>query len=168
MGHADIRPGQAQGDDLVQQRRKGTSLFVCVLEQTVSHSLDKLELSRFALFRGAYSRSDIEQQWNGGSQGGRVKNQGDVQDATIPSSKGGSAVAYLVAGLGVGAALSIFLAPRSGAETRQWIANKCLDGLDKANKSVRHTRRQVRDIMDQGQAKISEVVKTGREAIDKS
>jgi hypothetical protein len=43
---------EAQGDDLVQQRRKGTCLFVCVLEQTVSHSLDTLELSRFALFRG--------------------------------------------------------------------------------------------------------------------
>jgi gas vesicle protein len=97
-----------------------------------------------------------------------VKNQDNVQDATIPSSNGGSAVAYLVAGLGVGAALSIFLAPRSGAETRQWIAHKCLDGLDTANKSVRHTRRQVRDVMDQGQAKISEVVKAGREAIDKS
>jgi len=97
-----------------------------------------------------------------------VKNQGDVQDATIPSGKGGSAVAYLVAGLGVGAALSIFLAPRSGAETRHWIAHKCLDGLDTANKSVRHTRRQVRDIMDQGQGKISEVVKAGRKAIDKS
>ena len=97
-----------------------------------------------------------------------MKNQWDVQEAIIPSSNGGSAVAYLVAGLGVGAALSIFLAPRSGAETRQWIANKCLNGLDTANKSVRHTRRQVRDVMDQGQAKISEVVKTGREAIDKS
>jgi hypothetical protein len=168
VGHADIRPGQAQGDDLVQKKRKGTSLLVCVLEQTVSQSMDKLELSRFALSRGPYSRSHIEQEWNGGSQGGRVKNQGDFQDTTIPSSKGGSAVAYLVAGLGVGAALSIFLAPRSGAETRQWIANKCLDGLDTANKSVRHTRRQVRDVMDQGQAKISEAVKAGREAIHKS
>ena len=97
-----------------------------------------------------------------------MKNQCDVQDATIPSSNGGSAVAYLVARLGVGAALSIFLAPRSGAETRQWIANKCLDGVDTANKSVRHTRRQVKDVMDQGQEKISEVVTPGREAIDKS
>ena len=132
----------------------------------MSPSLDKLESCHFALFQDAYSRFDIERKWNDVSQGGRVKNQDDVQDATIPSSKGGSAVAYLVAGLGVGAALSIFLAPRSGAETRQWIANKCLDGLDTANKSVRHTRRQVRDIIDQGQAKVSEVVKAGREAID--
>jgi gas vesicle protein len=115
-----------------------------------------------------YSRSDIEQPWNGGSQGGLVKNQSDVQDATLSSSNSSSTVAYLVAGLGIGAAMSILLAPKSGAETRRWIANKCLNGIDTANKSVRHTRRQVKDMMDQGQEKISEVVKAGREAIGKS
>ena len=97
-----------------------------------------------------------------------MKNQSDVQDAKIPSSNSGSTVAYLVAGLGIGAALSIFLAPRSGAETRQWIANKCLDGIDTANKSVRHTRRQMKEMMDQGQEKISEAVGAGRKAVGKS
>jgi gas vesicle protein len=98
-----------------------------------------------------------------------VKNQ-DVQDATLSNSdtsKSGSTVAYLVAGLGIGAAMSIFLAPKSGAETRRWIASKCLNGVDTANKSVRHTRRQVKDMMDQGQEKITEAVKAGREAIGK-
>ena len=97
-----------------------------------------------------------------------MKNQSDVRDAKIPSSNRSSTIAYLVAGLGIGATLSIFLAPRSGAETRQWVANKCLDGIDTANKSVRHTRRQVKEIMDQGQEKISEAVIAGREAIGKS
>jgi gas vesicle protein len=97
-----------------------------------------------------------------------VKNQIDVQDAKIPSTNRSSTIAYLVAGLGIGATLSIFLAPRSGAETRQRIADKCLDGVDIANKSVRHTRRQVKDVMDQGQEQISEVVEAAREAIGKS
>jgi gas vesicle protein len=97
-----------------------------------------------------------------------VKNQCDVQDATNSSSSGSSAIAYLVAGLGFGAAVSLLLAPKSGADTRQWIANKCLDGLDTANQSVRHTRRQVKDMMDQGQEKITEVVEAGREAIGKA
>jgi gas vesicle protein len=97
-----------------------------------------------------------------------VKNQRDVQDATFSSSKSGSTFAYLVAGLGIGAAMSVLLAPKSGAETRQWIANKCLDGVDTANKSVRHTRRQVKDVMDQGQEKISEAVEAAREAVGKS
>ena len=130
--------------------------------------MGKLELSRFALFWDTCSRSYIEQPWNVGSQGGFVKNQSDVQDVTLSSSKSGSTFAYLVAGLGIGAAMSVLLAPKSGAETRQWIANKCLDGLDTANKSVRHTRRQVKVAMDQGQEKISEVVEAGRDAFGKS
>ena len=97
-----------------------------------------------------------------------MKNQRDVQDVTLSSSKSGSTFAYLLAGLGVGAAMSVLLAPKSGAETRQWIANQCLNGLDTANKSVRHTRRQVKDMMDQGQEKISEAVEAGREAIGNS
>jgi len=101
-------------------------------------------------------------------KGGFVKNQRDVQDVTISSSKIGSTLAYLVAGLGIGAAMSILLAPKSGAETRQWIANKCLDGVDTANKSVRHTRRKVKDAMDQGQEKITEGVEAVREAIGRS
>jgi gas vesicle protein len=96
-----------------------------------------------------------------------VKNQCDVQDATPSTSNSGSTFAYLVAGLGIGAAMSVLLAPKSGAETRQWIVNKCLDGVDTANKSVRHIRRQVKDMMDQGQEKISEVVKAARESIVK-
>jgi gas vesicle protein len=130
--------------------------------------MGKLESSRFALVWNTFSRSDIEQPWNGCSQGGFVKDQCDVQDAKIPSSNRSSTIGYLIAGLGIGATLSIFLAPRSGAETRQWVANKCLDGIATANKSVRHTRRQVKEIMDQGQEKISEAVIAGREAIGKS
>ena len=96
-----------------------------------------------------------------------MKNQSDVQDATISTSNSGSIFAYLVAGLGIGAAMSILLAPKSGAETRLWIANKCLDGVDTANKSVRRSRRQVKDMMDQGQEKISEAIEASREAIGK-
>ena len=97
-----------------------------------------------------------------------MKNQSDVQDAASLTKNSGSIFAYLVVGLGIGAAVSIFLAPRSGAETRQWIANKCLNGLDTANKKVRQTRLQVKDMMDQGQEKISEAVVAGLEAIGKS
>lgn len=97
-----------------------------------------------------------------------MKNQSEVQDATLSARNVGMTFGYLVAGLGIGAATALLLAPRSGAETRQWIANKCLDGVDSANKSVRHTRHQVKDAMDQGQEKISEAVKTARESIGKS
>lgn len=97
-----------------------------------------------------------------------MKNNGDVRDAAIPSGNRASTFAYLLAGLGIGAALSIVLAPRSGAETRQWIANKCLNGMDTANEKVRQTRLRVKDVVDQGQQKISEAVVAGRDAIGKS
>jgi gas vesicle protein len=97
-----------------------------------------------------------------------MKNQSDVQNATTQNSSQLSAFAYLVAGLGVGAALSIFLTPQSGTETRQWIANKCFNGIDTANEKVRQTRLHVKDVLDQGQQEISEAVVAGREAIGKS
>ena len=97
-----------------------------------------------------------------------MKNQRDVQEMTPYTGNRGAIFAYMVAGLGIGAATAMLLAPKSGAETRRWIANKCLDGVDTANKSVRHTRRQVKDAMDQGQEKISEAVEAAREAIGKS
>jgi gas vesicle protein len=100
--------------------------------------------------------------------GGYVKNQDDMQSPTISSSNGSAVLGYLIVGLGIGAAVSIFLAPQSGAETRQWIANQCLDGIDTANKAVRHTRRQVKVVLDHSQEKISEVVEATREAIGKS
>jgi gas vesicle protein len=96
-----------------------------------------------------------------------VKNQDDFQEVTIPSSHRGSTFAYLAAGLGIGAAVSIFLAPRSGAETRQWIAHKCLNGMNTANEKVRQTRVRVKDMMDQGQQKITESLVAGREAVGK-
>ena len=97
-----------------------------------------------------------------------MKNQRDIQDEKIPSSNRSTAIAYLLAGLGIGGVVSMFLAPRSGAETRLRIAGKCLDCIDTANQKVRETRHQVKDTMDQAQQKISEAVVARREAIAKS
>ena len=101
-------------------------------------------------------------------EGRLVNNQCDVRESAIPSGYRRSTIAYLITGLEIGAALSIFLTPISGAETRQWIANKCLTGIDMANEKVRKTRFYVKDIVDQGQQKISEAVVAGREAVGKS
>ena len=95
-------------------------------------------------------------------------NRCDSQDAQHSRGGSGSTLAYLLAGLGIGVAVSILLAPKSGAETRQWIANQCLDGVDTANRAVRHARSQVKDMMDQSQEKISDVVEATREAFGKS
>jgi gas vesicle protein len=73
----------------------------------------------------------------------------------------------LAAGIGIGAALSVFFAPRSGEDTRKWIANKCFDAIDAANEKVRESRIQVREVMDRGQQQISQAVAAGRESFGK-
>jgi gas vesicle protein len=74
---------------------------------------------------------------------------------------------YLAVGIGIGAALSVFLAPRSGEETRKWVANKCFDAVDAANEKVRQSRVHVKEIMDRGQQEISKAVAAGRESFGK-
>ncbi len=97
-----------------------------------------------------------------------MKNQSGVDDATRSSGKGNSTLAYLMVGAGIGAAMSLLLAPKSGTETRQWLVNKCLDSVDTANKSVRQTRGKVKVVMDHGQKKLSDAVEAARESIGKS
>jgi len=93
-----------------------------------------------------------------------MKNQTENQNEKMESKSHGAAFAFLVAGLGIGAALSVFLAPKSGAETREWIEAKCLDGVDAANAKVRQARMRMHELVDQGQQKLSEAVIARREA----
>jgi gas vesicle protein len=92
---------------------------------------------------------------------------GERPNVTSQTGWRASTFGYLAAGLGIGAAFSIFLAPKSGEETRKWIAGKFLNAVDTANEKVRKSRVQVREIVDRGQIQVSEAVAAGREAIGK-
>jgi gas vesicle protein len=81
-----------------------------------------------------------------------VEKQDAVQDSTIPSKSRSEAFGYLMAGIGIGVAVSMILVPRSGTETRLRIANRVLNGIDTTNEKVRQTRLRVMDVMDRGQA----------------
>jgi gas vesicle protein len=74
---------------------------------------------------------------------------------------------YVAAGIGIGAALSVFFAPTSGEETRKWVVNKCFDAIDTANEKVWQSRLHVRDMMNRGQQEISKAVEAGRESFSK-
>jgi len=93
--------------------------------------------------------------------------QVDRQKETKQSSCQGSGFAYLAFGVGIGAALSVFFAPKSGEETRKWVANKCFDAIDSANEKVWQSRLHVRDIMSRGQQEITKAVAAGRESFVK-
>jgi gas vesicle protein len=93
-----------------------------------------------------------------------MRNHVDNQKEKTECTSRGSAFGFLVAGLGIGAALSVFLAPKSGVDTRQWIATKCLDGIDAANAKVRQARLRVHELVDRGQQKVSDAVIARRQA----
>ncbi len=96
-----------------------------------------------------------------------MKSQVEEQTAKVEFAKHGSALAFLVAGVGIGAAVSVLMAPKSGEETRKWIATKCLDGIDSANSKVREARLRIHELVDEGQEKVSEAVMAGREVFVK-
>jgi gas vesicle protein len=96
-----------------------------------------------------------------------MNTQSDRPNVTTETSCRTLTFGYLAAGLGIGAALSILLAPKSGEETRKWIAGKCLNAVDSANEKVRTSRLHVKEVLDRGQGQVSEAVAAGREAIGK-
>jgi gas vesicle protein len=74
---------------------------------------------------------------------------------------------WLIAGVGIGAVAGILLAPQSGEDTREWISTTCDDVMDTAKAKAKRTRRQVGDCIDQAQERVTDAVKTGREALNK-
>ena len=94
-----------------------------------------------------------------------MRNQAEGQNPKMECNGRGSAFGFLVAGLGIGAVLSVFLAPRSGAETRKWIATRCLDGVEAANTRVLQARLRMHELVDQGQQKVTAAVAARREAV---
>ena len=104
-----------------------------------------------------------------------MKSQGDEHNEKKQGNRQGSRVSYLVAGLGIGAMFGILLAPRSGDDTREWIATKCKNGMDSVNTRVRQTRQHFAQLIDRGQQQVSDAVNqvsdavnTGREAFKKA
>jgi len=73
-----------------------------------------------------------------------------------------SSFGVLITGMGIGALISLFFAPKSGRGTRKWISDKCFDTLDAANEKVRESRARVRKVMDRSQQQVDEAVAAHR------
>ena len=64
--------------------------------------------------------------------------------------KGGSNIAFFLAGLGLGALAALLFAPRSGEETREYIAQKASEGKDYVATKGRELRRQAEELVEKG------------------
>jgi gas vesicle protein len=79
---------------------------------------------------------------------------------------GGRTVSSFLLGLGIGAGVALLLAPRSGEETREWLA-------DNAGRKVRKWRRRairsfedLRENLAHGDRIVSGVMRTSKSALD--
>lgn len=83
----------------------------------------------------------------------------------------GSKISFFLVGLGIGALVGILFAPRSGEETREYLAQKADEGREYAQRKARELRERADDIIERGKGvatrqkeSISAAVDAGREA----
>ena len=83
----------------------------------------------------------------------------------------GSRISFFLVGLGIGALVGILFAPKSGEETREFLALKADEGREYAQRKARELRERAEDIVERSKSAavrqketISAAVDAGREA----
>jgi len=66
------------------------------------------------------------------------------------SDEGGSSFGWFLAGLGIGAAIGMLYAPKSGQETRDELRRRAEEGREYVIKSARDAREQANQWVDKG------------------
>jgi gas vesicle protein len=82
-------------------------------------------------------------------------------------SNNGQGVAWFLAGLGVGALIGVLYAPKSGAETREDLAQGAREGTEYLRARSRQAAEQVGQIVDKGKEQVGQYVGRGREVVDR-
>ncbi|HMK30026.1 MAG TPA: YtxH domain-containing protein [Terriglobales bacterium] len=62
----------------------------------------------------------------------------------------GNSFGWFLAGLGIGAAIGILYAPRSGEETRQMVRDRAEEQRDRVTRRAREARQQANQWVDRG------------------
>jgi gas vesicle protein len=83
----------------------------------------------------------------------------------------GSKVTYFLVGLGIGALVGVLFAPKSGEETREFLAKRADDGREFAQKKARELRERADELIERGKDvatrkrdSLTAAVEAGREA----
>ena len=66
------------------------------------------------------------------------------------AENGGSKFGYFLAGLGIGAAIALLFAPRSGEETREYLRERYDDVRDTTKKKARELRERTEELVEKG------------------
>ena len=62
----------------------------------------------------------------------------------------GSKVSYFLVGLGVGALVGVLFAPKSGEDTREYLAKRADEGREFAQKKARELRDRADELIERG------------------
>jgi gas vesicle protein len=83
----------------------------------------------------------------------------------------GSKISAFLIGLGIGAVVGILFAPKSGEETREYLADKAEEGREYAQRKAQELRERADDLLERGKNvasrqkdSLSAAVDAGREA----
>jgi gas vesicle protein len=87
------------------------------------------------------------------------------QKENFMSNTGRRTFAFLT-GLGIGAGLAALFAPRSGEETREWIADTAERKFKVLRRMGRRSFRQLQDAVAEGEEKVTEVLRNGKKALE--
>ena len=82
------------------------------------------------------------------------------------SDNPGSKVSYFLVGLGIGALVGVLFAPKSGEETREFLAAKADEGRDYAQKKARELRERAEDLIERSKEIISRQKDAVASAVD--
>lgn len=78
----------------------------------------------------------------------------------------GSKVSFFLVGLGIGALVGILFAPKSGEETREYLAQKADEGREYAQRKARELRERAEDVLERGKTVATRQKETLAAAVD--
>jgi len=87
------------------------------------------------------------------------------QKENFMNNSGHMTLAFLT-GLGIGAGLAALFAPRSGEETREWIADTAERKFKVLRRKGRRSFRQLQDAVVEGEEKVTAVLRNGKKALE--
>lgn len=93
----------------------------------------------------------------------------------MSETNGASKLGFFLAGIGIGAVLAILFAPKTGKETREYIAQKAGEGRDYVKTRTGEIRRQAeeavektKDVVTREKERLAKAFEVGKEAYDKA
>jgi gas vesicle protein len=87
------------------------------------------------------------------------------QKENLMNNTGRTTLTFLT-GLGIGAALAALFVPRSGEETREWIADTAEQKFKALRRTGRRSFRQLQDAVAEGEEKVTGVLRNGKKALE--